>query len=108
MASGQQSSEASAPILSALRSINSSIPRPQKAQAYDFLEKFQKSVSPSAYLANPYTEYKSQSEAWTVAHSILQNSAVADDARLFAATTLKGKVSRPDIKSFAPKVIADH
>ena len=33
-----------------------------------------------------------QSEAWTTTHSILSSSEASIEAKLFAATTLKGKV----------------
>ena len=44
MSSSQQHSEAFAPVLSALDSMKSNGSRQQKAQAHDYLEKFQKSV----------------------------------------------------------------
>lgn len=49
--------------------------RSQKTQAHEFLEQFQKSQ-----------------EAWTSTFAILQSPQAADEAKLFAATTLKGKV----------------
>ena len=44
MAPSQQASEAFAPVLSALSTMQSNTSRPQKAQAHEYLEKFQKSV----------------------------------------------------------------
>jgi transportin-3 len=64
-----------APVLSALATMSSNAERAQKTQAHTFLEHFQKSE-----------------EAWTSTFAILQASQATDEARLFAATTLKGKV----------------
>jgi transportin-3 len=64
-----------APVLSALATMQSNADRAQKHEAHTFLEQFQKS-----------------SEAWTSSFEILQASASDDQAKLFAATTLKGKI----------------
>lgn len=37
-------------------------------------------------------EHMQQGEAWTTTFAILQSPESADEAKLFAATTLKGKV----------------
>ncbi|KIW34077.1 uncharacterized protein PV07_00877 [Cladophialophora immunda] len=65
-----------APILSALATMQSNAGKEEKTNAHEFLEKFQKSL-----------------EAWNTTHAILQDSAVPAEARLFAATTLKGKIT---------------
>jgi len=67
--------EAFAPVLSALAVMSSGADKTQKTQAHNYLEQFQKSQ-----------------EAWTHTFSILQSSQSTDEAKLFAATTLKGKV----------------
>jgi hypothetical protein len=67
-----------APVLTALRTMQSNVAGKDKADAHEFLEKFQKS-----------------SEAWNATHAILQDFSIPVEARLFAATTLKGKVRRP-------------
>jgi len=69
---GQQ---AFAPVLSALAMMSSNANSSQKGQAHKFLEQFQKS-----------------SEAWNSTFEILQSPQGSDEAKLFAATTLKGKV----------------
>lgn len=47
---GASAQEAFAPVLAALNTMQSNVERAQKGQAHEFLEKFQKSVSP---LPNP-------------------------------------------------------
>ncbi|KAK5445198.1 Nuclear import receptor [Exophiala xenobiotica] len=64
-----------APVLTALRTMQSNVAGKDKADAHEFLEKFQKS-----------------SEAWNATHAILQDFSIPVEARLFAATTLKGKI----------------
>lgn len=64
-----------APVLSALATMQSNADRAQKGEAHTFLEHFQKS-----------------SEAWTLSFEILQAPTSDDQAKLFAATTLKGKI----------------
>ncbi|KAL9125396.1 MAG: hypothetical protein Q9217_005397 [Psora testacea] len=65
-----------APVISALNAMQGNLERPQKSQAHEYLEKFQKSP-----------------EAWTMTHSILSSPEVTVEAKLFAATTLKGKIT---------------
>ena len=67
--------QAFAPVLSALATMQSNADRSSKGQAHSFLEQFQKSA-----------------EAWTSSFAILQSPTADDQAKLFAATTLKGKV----------------
>jgi len=67
--------QAFAPVLSALATMQSNVGNAQKGQAHTYLEQFQKS-----------------SEAWTSTFAMLQSPQATDDAKLFAATTLKGKV----------------
>jgi transportin-3 len=65
-----------APVLNALATMQkSNVGDAQKGQAHTYLEQFQKS-----------------SEAWTSTFAMLQSSDSSDEAKLFAATTLKGKV----------------
>lgn len=75
MASNNSGSASLQAILSALAAMQSNAAGKDKAQAHEFLEKFQKSA-----------------EAWNTTHSILQDSSTSPEARLFAATTLKGKI----------------
>lgn len=63
-----------APVLQAM-SVMRSGSRDEKKQAHEYLEAFQKST-----------------EAWQVVMSILQSN-IADEAKLFAATTLRGKIT---------------
>lgn len=63
------------PVLSALAMMSSSADRSRKGEAHKYLEHFQKSQ-----------------EAWTSTFAILQSPQASDEAKLFAATTLKGKV----------------
>ena len=74
------------PVLSALATMQSNADRAQKGQAHTFLEQFQKSQ-----------------EAWTSSFEILQSPTSDDQAKLFAATTLKGKVrqSSPRLRAKA-------
>jgi len=69
---GQQ---AFAPVLSALATMSSNANRSSKGQAHEYLERYQKSE-----------------EAWNSTFAILQSPQATDEAKLFAATTLKGKV----------------
>ncbi|KAI5779441.1 armadillo-type protein [Peziza echinospora] len=68
--------QAFAPVLVALTTMQSNVDAAQKQQAHEYLEQFQKSP-----------------EAWTTTHAILQSQAASIESRLFAATTLKGKVT---------------
>ncbi|KAF3052854.1 Nuclear import receptor [Didymella keratinophila] len=63
------------PVLAAHNLMQSASNRTQKEQAHEFLEKFQKSQ-----------------EAWTTTLAMLESSSVDAAAKLFAATTLKGKI----------------
>lgn len=65
-----------APVLAALSTMQSNAERSQKSQAHEYLERFQKSP-----------------EAWSTTHSILSTTDVTAEAKLFAATTLKGKIT---------------
>lgn len=56
--------------------MQSSADTTDKTEAHQYLEKFQKSA-----------------EAWHTTHAMLQDASTSVEARLFAATTLKGKVS---------------
>ncbi|KAK5138150.1 hypothetical protein LTR08_004845 [Meristemomyces frigidus] len=64
-----------APVLSALATMSSNADRSQKTAAHKWLEQFQKSQ-----------------DAWTSTFALLQSPQATDEARLFAATTLKGKI----------------
>lgn len=55
--------------------MSSNVDRSSKSQAHTYLESFQKSQ-----------------EAWTSTFAMLQAADASDEAKLFAATTLKGKV----------------
>jgi len=81
-----------APVLAALATMQSNALRSEKGQAHEFLEQFQKSVHLGESCSTHLAKSASQPEAWTTTHAILQNSDSAIEARLFAATTLKGKV----------------
>ncbi|KAJ4360247.1 Nuclear import receptor [Didymosphaeria variabile] len=64
-----------APVLAAHNTMASGADRAQKEQAHQFLEQFQKS-----------------DEAWTTTLAMLEANNVDAAAKLFAATTLKGKI----------------
>ncbi|KAI4159922.1 MAG: hypothetical protein L6R39_000298 [Caloplaca ligustica] len=64
------------PILAALSAMQANIDRSQKSQAHDYLENFQKAP-----------------EAWAKTHSLLSSPKTTAEAKLFAATTLKGKIT---------------
>ncbi|KAJ5541906.1 hypothetical protein N7535_004325 [Penicillium sp. DV-2018c] len=68
--------QAFAPVLAAVATMQGNVSRSEKTQAHEFLEKFQKSI-----------------EAWTTTHALLQSPDVPVEAKLFAATTLKGKIT---------------
>ncbi|GME24070.1 mrna transport regulator [Neofusicoccum parvum] len=74
-ANGAAAQQAFAPVLAALATMQSNVDRTQKGQAHEYLEQFQKSE-----------------EAWTTNFAILQSAEAAVEAKLFAATTLKGKI----------------
>ncbi|KAF9895064.1 Nuclear import receptor [Aspergillus nanangensis] len=67
--------QAFAPVLAAVATMQGNVSRSEKTHAHEFLEKFQKSV-----------------EAWTITHELLQSPNTPVEAKLFAATTLKGKI----------------
>ncbi|RMJ24653.1 hypothetical protein PHISP_04458 [Aspergillus sp. HF37] len=67
--------QAFAPVLASVATMQGNVSRSEKTQAHEFLEKFQKSV-----------------EAWAITHQLLQSSDIPVEAKLFAATTLKGKI----------------
>ncbi|KAJ5220709.1 uncharacterized protein N7469_009596 [Penicillium citrinum] len=71
----KESGQAFAPVLAAVATMQGNVPRSEKTQAHEFLEKFQKSI-----------------EAWQTTHALLQSPDVPVEAKLFAATTLKGKI----------------
>ncbi|KAF2395809.1 ARM repeat-containing protein [Trichodelitschia bisporula] len=64
-----------APVVEAVEAMQSSGDRAKKTQAVDFLDKFQKT-----------------SDAWNITFQMLQAEGISDPARMFAATTLKGKI----------------
>ncbi|KAI1980091.1 Nuclear import receptor [Ophidiomyces ophidiicola] len=64
-----------APVLAALATMQGNASRQEKNHAHEFLEHFQKSA-----------------EAWTTTHAILQSPDLPIESKLFAATTLKGKI----------------
>ncbi|KAL9100293.1 MAG: hypothetical protein Q9163_004311 [Psora crenata] len=83
------------PVLSALSMMQSNAEREEKSQAHEYLEKFQKSVCDhhdGLYMWTS-THCLIQPEAWTTTHSILSSQGLAAEAKLFAATTLKGKIT---------------
>ncbi|KAH8423731.1 nuclear import receptor MTR10 [Aspergillus melleus] len=67
--------QAFGPVLAAVATMQGNVSRSEKTHAHEFLEKFQKSI-----------------EAWTITHELLQSPDVPVEAKLFAATTLKGKI----------------
>ncbi|KZF25416.1 putative mRNA transport regulator [Xylona heveae TC161] len=73
---GAAAQEAFAPVLTALATMQGNVSRSQKAQAHEFLEKFQKSP-----------------EAWTTTIALLQSTDASPESKLFSATTLKGKIT---------------
>ncbi|KAL1999408.1 hypothetical protein VTN02DRAFT_4538 [Thermoascus thermophilus] len=73
---GDSTGQAFGPVLAAVATMQGNASRTEKTHAHEFLEKFQKSV-----------------EAWTITHEILQSPQAPVEAKLFAATTLKGKIT---------------
>ncbi|EEH41790.2 karyopherin [Paracoccidioides lutzii Pb01] len=73
---GNGAGQAFAPVLAALATMQGNAARSEKTHAHEFLEKFQKSV-----------------DAWTTTHALLQSTEIPVEAKLFAATTLKGKIT---------------
>ncbi|KAF5845392.1 hypothetical protein GGP41_003007 [Bipolaris sorokiniana] len=80
-ANGQQVFD---PVLAAHNTMASSADRAQKEQAHQFLEQFQKSGH--RWLTG------AQEEAWTTTLAMLESNSADAAAKLFAATTLKGKI----------------
>lgn len=87
----KEGGQAFAPVLAAVATMQGNVPRSEKTQAHEFLEKFQKSVCMRGNLS--LHSNASQIEAWTTTHALLQSPDVPVEAKLFAATTLKGKVT---------------
>lgn len=79
------------PLLDALSSLYSNSGRAQKEAANAYLESFQKSVRHLTYTRN--LAERVQSEAWQTTHDILSSDGVSIEAKLFAAQTIKTKVS---------------
>ncbi|KAL8917412.1 MAG: hypothetical protein Q9208_007967 [Pyrenodesmia sp. 3 TL-2023] len=71
-----ESADGLEPILTALNTMQANAERTQKSQAHGYLERFQKSP-----------------EAWSKTHSLLSSPTTTTEAKLFAATTLKGKIT---------------
>ncbi|KAK3109622.1 Nuclear import receptor, partial [Teratosphaeriaceae sp. CCFEE 6253] len=67
--------QAFGPVLSALATMSSNADRSSKTQAHAYLERYQKSE-----------------EAWSSTFAILHSAQATAEAKLFAATTLKGKI----------------
>ncbi|KAI9799495.1 MAG: Nuclear import receptor [Piccolia ochrophora] len=65
-----------APLIAAVATLQGNVDRAHKSQAHDYLDKFQKTP-----------------EAWSTTHTLLQSSDAPVEAKLFAATTLKGKIA---------------
>jgi transportin-3 len=87
--------EAFTPVLQAVNSMRDGH-REEKKAAHEYLEKFQKSVCLLIDHQLPgicFTTDSFQEEAWSVTIGMLQSDANAE-AKVFAATTLKGKVRR--------------
>ncbi|KAI9800826.1 MAG: hypothetical protein M1825_003609 [Sarcosagium campestre] len=88
------------PVVSAVATLQGNVDRAQKTQAHEFLDKFQKTVSAETQLQT--STFRSaaleltpsiQPEAWSTTHSMLQSNKISPEAQLFAATTLKGKIT---------------
>ncbi|KIW99919.1 uncharacterized protein Z518_10847 [Rhinocladiella mackenziei CBS 650.93] len=75
------------PVLAALATMQSNVAGKEKSDAHEFLEKFQKS-----------------SEAWNTTHEMLRDSSAPVEAKLFAATTLKGKITY-DLHQLPPSAL---
>ncbi|EEA21116.1 Nuclear import receptor [Talaromyces marneffei ATCC 18224] len=76
-----------AAVLAAVATMQGNVSRSEKAQAHEYLENFQKSV-----------------EAWTATHAMLQTPEIPIEAKLFAATTLKGKITY-DLDQLPPDAV---
>ncbi|KAF2155040.1 ARM repeat-containing protein [Myriangium duriaei CBS 260.36] len=75
MAATNGGGSAFAPVLTALSTMQSNVDRAHKDEAHKYLEQFQKS-----------------SESWTTVFTMLSTADATSEAKLFAATTLKGKI----------------
>jgi hypothetical protein len=80
------------PVLAAHNMMQSAGNRAQKEQAHQFLEQFQKSVCVVGRRNVDWANRTPQQEAWTTTLAILESAPADAAAKLFAATTLKGKV----------------
>jgi len=92
---GNGAAAAFTPVLTAMSTMRDG-QREQKKAAHQFLESFQKSVCLDQYTCaklcgRPQGSQISQAEAWQITIGLLQSQADAE-AKLFAATTLRGKV----------------
>ncbi|KAI9749207.1 MAG: hypothetical protein M4579_006961 [Chaenotheca gracillima] len=74
--SGAATPQDFAPVLAALATLSSNQERSQKTQAHEYLGEFQKSAG-----------------AWQATHAMLLDGSSSTEAKLFAATTLKGKIT---------------
>jgi len=85
----------------ALKSLSSNVSRDEKERANSFLESFQKSVSflhsgpqQSTTLSFDTNSNVLQADSWSAVLGILdQGSTAGDDVKIFAAQTLRSKVS---------------
>ena len=87
----------------ALKSLSSNVSREEKEKANSFLESFQKSVSflhsgPQQSTTSSFDHDTNanvlQADSWSVVLVILdQGSTAGDDVKIFAAQTLRSKVS---------------
>lgn len=91
---GSATTQAFAPVLAAMATMRDG-QREQKKAAHQFLETFQKSVRCDNKLPHIALTNRAQSEAWQITIGILQSDADAE-AKLFAATTLRGKVGHQE------------
>lgn len=93
MASKTGAQESYGPVLAALATMQSNVSTKDKTAAHEYLERFQKSVYKSKYCDRwEMADNVFQTEAWNTTHSMLQSTSTTVEAKLFAATTLKGKV----------------
>jgi transportin-3 len=99
MADGANAAGGFGPVLSALKTMQSNVGGEEKSSAHEYLEKFQKSVRQNLVTFQVQELIRPQSEAWNTTHAILQDQSAPQEARLFAATTLKGKVCRLHLDS---------
>ena len=81
-----------APVLAAMSTMQSSTDREQKSQANEYLQEFQRSVNALRTGVSEIPFNNTQDEAWTSTLALLAGDRIPVEAKLFAATTLKGKV----------------